>query len=283
MGRPALRWAAAALTLAALAGCGSGAAPAPQPPGAGEAVVWAVGDGAGEGSRAAGVVARMAAGRVDRLLYLGDVYEDGTRAEYRRFYAPTYGRFAKVTSPTPGNHEWPGHREGYDAYWRRALGATPRRYYALEVGGWQIVSLNSQSAHGEGSAQVRWLRRAVRGPGDCRMAFWHRPRLSAGTVHGDAPDVEPLWAPLAGRAKIVLTGHEHNMQRFRPRDGITEFVSGAGGRDLYGVHQRDDLAFADTEHFGALRLALRPGRVRWAFVAEDGTTLDSGTIRCRAG
>jgi acid phosphatase type 7 len=123
----------------------------------------------------------------------------------------------------------------------------------------------------------------VRGPGNCRIAFWHRPRYNAGTVHGDAPDVEPLWAALRGRARIVLSGHEHNMQRFAARDGITQFISGAGGRDHYGVHERAGLAFADTEHFGALRLTLRPGRAMWAFVAAEGTTLDSGSIGCKAG
>jgi calcineurin-like phosphoesterase family protein len=275
---------AAALALTALAGCGGGGGAGPSnAPTAREAVVWAVGDGAADRSAARGVVARMADGRVDRLLYLGDVYEEGTAEEFTRFYGPTYGRFAKVTSPTPGNHEWPLHREGYDPYWRKALGATPASFYSLRVGGWQIVSLNSESAHGAGSAQVRWLERAVSGPGNCRIAFWHRPRYNAGTVHGDAPDIEPLWAALRGHARIVLNGHEHNMQRFARRDGITEFISGAGGRDHYGVRDRPDLRFADTEHFGALRLALEPRRARWAFVGIDGTTLDSGTIRCRTG
>jgi hypothetical protein len=279
-----MRRLAAALALTALAGCGGGGGGggAGQPT-RGEAVVWAVGDGASDHSAAPGVVARIADGRIDRLLYLGDVYETGTAEEFTRFYAPTFGRFAKITSPTPGNHEWPLHREGYDPYWRQVLGATPTSPTEVRVGGWQIISVNSESPHGAGSAQVRQLERAVSGAGDCRIAFWHRPRFNAGTVHGDAPDVEPFWSALPGHARIVLNGHEHNMQRFAPRDGITEFISGAGGRDHYGIRDRPDLKFSDTTHFGALRLALRPGRARWAFVASDGTTLDSGTLGCRTG
>jgi hypothetical protein len=281
-----MTWRAAAVALlAGLAGCGGGderSEPTPPPVPAGAAVVWAVGDGAARDSGAPGVVERIAAGRIDRLLYLGDVYETGTAEEYDRYYRPTYGRFASITSPTPGNHEWPLHREGYDAYWRGVHGETPASWYTLRVGGWQIISLNSETDHGRFSPQVQWLRRAVRGPGNCRIAFWHRPRYNAGTVHGDAPDVEPLWASLRGHARIVLAGHEHNMQRFAPRDGITEFVSGAGGRDHYGVRRRADLAFADAEHFGALRLTLRPGRAAWAFVSADGAALDSGSIGCTA-
>jgi hypothetical protein len=41
------------------------------------AVLWAVGDGADGGDRATAVAARIATGRVDRLLYLGDVYGTG--------------------------------------------------------------------------------------------------------------------------------------------------------------------------------------------------------------
>jgi hypothetical protein len=162
-------------------------------------------------------------------------------------------------------------------------GATPRRYYTLRAGGWQLISLNSEMSHGRRSRQVRWLRRAVRGPGNCRIAFWHRPRFSAGDVHGDAPDVQPFWSALRGRARIVLSGHDHNMQRLRPRDGITQFVSGAGGRSHYGLRRRSGLAFGDARHYGALRLSLRPGRASWSFVAAGGRRLASGSIRCTAG
>jgi hypothetical protein len=286
--------------LAALVSCGGGAPAAPRTatpalaptatrassptatPAAhrGGTVVWAVGDGAAAGSGAPGVVARIARGRIDRFLYLGDVYETGTAEEFSRYYAPTFGRFAKITSPTPGNHEWAQRRTGYDAYWRHVTGRTPRLYYALRAGGWQLLSLNSEAPHAAGSPQARWLQRTVRAPGDCRIAFWHRPRYSAGVVHGDAPDVEPLWAALRGHARIVLTGHEHDMQRFAPRDGITEFVSGAGGHGHYALRRRADLAFGDAADYGALRLVLRPGRADWAFVAAGGRTLRSGTIRC---
>jgi hypothetical protein len=243
--------------------------------------VWAVGDGADGGAAARAVAARMARLGLDRLLYLGDVYETGTLPEFARHYRPVYGRFTNVTAPTPGNHEWPNHVVGYDTYWRRRHGRTPPPYYALRIAGWQVLSLNSQIAHGPGSPQLRWLRARVRGGGNCRIAFWHRPRFSAG-VHGDAPDMAPLWDALRHRARIVLSGHDHDMQRFRPLAGITEFVSGAGGHRLYPVHAHPGLAFADASHFGALRLILRPGHAAWAFITAGGRTLDRGSLTCTA-
>jgi acid phosphatase type 7 len=257
---------------------GSGQAPPPAP--ARHAVLWAVGDGANGGSEGRAVAARIAAGRVDRLLYLGDVYEDGTASEFRGNYARTYGRLAGRTAPTPGNHDWPNHATGYDPYWRRALRGALPHWYAFRAGGWQVISLNSEAPHGRDSPQVRWLRARVRAPGTCRIAYWHRPRLSAGR-HGDQDDVAPLWDALRGRATIVLSGHDHDMQRLRPVDGITQFVSGAGGNGLYRVRRDDRVAFADDRDHGALRLDLRPGRATWAFVTDAGRVLDRGTLRCR--
>jgi 3',5'-cyclic AMP phosphodiesterase CpdA len=246
--------------------------------------VWAVGDGA-DGNPAAARVARLIArSKPDRLLYLGDVYEEGTAEEYARNYAPIYGGLGQRTAPTPGNHEWPNHTTGYDPYWERVYGRKIQHYYSFETGGWQILSLNSQMPHDSGSAQVRWLRAATRSDHTCRLAFWHRPRFSAGEHHGDQVDVQPFWQALAGRAAIVLNGHEHDMQRFRPRDGITEFVSGAGGRRLYAIDMtRKDLAFADDEQYGALRLELARGSAAYQFVSAGGRVLDSGNVRCRAG
>jgi acid phosphatase type 7 len=282
--------AAAAASALVLGACGSADPPAPTPPAAAlvaadaparHAVVWAVGDGADGSDAGRRVAARIAAGRVDRLLYLGDVYEAGTRKQFAGNYARTYGRLAARTAPTPGNHDWPNHRTGYDPYWRRALHRTLGPWYAFRAGGWQILSLNSEIDHGAGSAQVRWLRAHVTAPGTCRIAFWHRPRYSASTHHGDQRDVQPFWDALRGRAAIVLGGHDHDMQRFKPIDGITEFVSGAGGAERYPLHRDGRLAFGDAGAYGALRLDLRPGTASYAFVDAGGRVLDRGTVRCR--
>ena len=246
----------------------------------GAAVVWAVGDAATAGDSGRPLAATIGAGRVDRLLYLGDVYEEGTRDEFERFYEPLYGRLARRTAPVLGNHEFANRRTGYDAYWRGKTGRRPRPFYALRAGGWQLLALDSEGPHGAPSAQVRWLRRQVRRPTTCRIAFWHRPRFSAGE-HGDQPDVAPLWAALRGRAVAVLSGHDHDLQRLAPVDGIVQFVSGAGGRALYSVDEGDRrLRFADDEHFGALRLELRPESAAYAFVADSGRVLDRGVLRC---
>jgi calcineurin-like phosphoesterase family protein len=247
------------------------------------AVVWAVGDGADGSEHGKAVAARIARGPVDRLLYLGDVYESGTAEDFADEYRTTYGRLARVTAPTSGNHDSRNETTGYDPYWRRVHGVRPPDWYRFRAGGWEILALDSEAPHHRGSAQHRWLRRQVRRPGTCRIAFWHRPRFSASVRHGDQGDMEAVVDTLRGRAAIVVGGHDHDMQRFRPIDGITHFVSGAGGRGRYDVRRDPRLAFSDDSHFGALRLDLRAGAAAHAFIAADGRVLDSGTVRCRPG
>ena len=273
----------------------------PLPPSNGDddpPVVWAVGDAADGGPAGRRVARRIRTARCDRLLYLGDVYETGTAEKFDRHYDPLFGPLAPVTAPTPGNHEWDNRIEGYDAYWTSVRGAPPPPWYAFEVGGWEVLALNSEEPCDPASPQGRWLRARLERDVEARLAFWHRPRLSAGT-HGDQPDVAPLWDALRGRASIVLVGHEHNLQRMQPTGGLTQFVVGAGGRGHYALARawrwprrrrrpgeqpfRDRrLAWAGDADDGALRLELSPGLARFAFVAADGRILDAGAIPSHA-
>lgn len=247
------------------------------------AIVWAVGDGANGSDSAKAVAQRIAGDHPDRVLYLGDVYDTGSARDFRDGYDSVYGKLARITAPTPGNHDWPAHPDGYDPYWQaRTDGLTPP-WYSFRVGGWRLISLNSEAPHGAGSAQVRWLRdRVRRSDGTCTLAFWHRPLESAGK-HGDQPDVAPLWNVLRGKARLVINGHDHDLQRLRPRDGITALVSGAGGKSHYGLDPSDPrVAFGDDQHDGALRMELRPGRANLSFVAVDGSVLDRSAVSCAA-
>ncbi|MDP9399447.1 MAG: metallophosphoesterase [Actinomycetota bacterium] len=253
------------------------------PPARGAApTVWAVGDGANGSANARRLANQIARARPARFLYLGDVYADGTAEEYAEHYRPVYGRLDRITAPTPGNHEWSNHEEGYDPYWRRARRRPVPPYYATRVGRWQLLSLNSEIPHGEGSPQLRWLRATLRrARGTCRLAFWHRPRFSAGT-HGDQGDTAPMWDALRGHAVLVLGAHDHNLQRFRPIDGMVQLVVGAGGKERYDVDADDRrLAFADDDRWGAVRLRLGRRSARFAFVALGGRRLDRGRVGCR--
>jgi calcineurin-like phosphoesterase family protein len=251
---------------------------------AGHATVWAVGDGANGSTASKQVAAMIARDDPARFLYLGDVYANGSAADFRHAYDPVYGRLAARTAPTPGNHDWGLRSQGYFPYWKRKLGHALPPWYAFDLGGWQILSLDSEAAHGPGSAQLAWLHRQVTAPGTCRLAFWHRPRYSAGRVHGDAPDMAPLWDALEGHAALVVNGHEHDLQRFAPRGGLVEVVAGAGGNGHYALKRGvRGLVFGDATHYGAARIDLGPGSAHITLVATGGKQLDTLDVPCSPG
>ena len=276
---------------AALIGCGAGAAPlATRPAATGaqanadRAVVWAVGDAATPGRPADRVAALIRRAHLDRFLYLGDVYETGTAAEFRRWYHPRFGRLARITEPTIGNHEWDNRFKGYYSYWAARKGHRQPPWSKIRIAGWEILDLNSQAPHEAGSPQVSWLERALTGSGDCRIAFWHRPRYSAGVIHGVAPDLNPLWNRLAGHARIVLSGHDHNLQRHSAQRGITQYVVGAGGRGRYGLDRGPStMVWGRDDVNAALRIVLKPGSALLEFRSVRGRVLDRSHVTCSTG
>ena len=244
------------------------------------ATVWAVGDGADGSAIARRLARRIERDRPDAFLYLGDVYPSGTAEDFADNYDTVYGRLAAITWPTPGNHEWWAREEGYYPYWRRH-DRPARPWYRFSLGGWELISLNSQEPHAPGSRQLRWLDRVLEaGDGTCRLAFWHRPRFSADTVHGDAPDIAPLWNALRGNARLILNGHGHALIRYRRRDGLTEYVAAAGGSKRYAIRTDPRMAFGRSDMTGALRITLSPGQATLEFRSVDGELLDRSRATC---
>ena len=256
-------------------------------PAASAVTVWAVGDGGVAGPEDDQLAARIETEPVDHFLYLGDVYESGTADEFANWYHPSFGRFKAKSSPTVGNHEWANRAVGYDPYWgtlapQQAGGG---HYYSFDFGGWHFISLSTEEPADAGSPQLAWLQGDLAAnPGECTVGFMHRPRYSAGFSQDD-PAWEPIWSALAGAGAIaVLSGHDHDYQRFNPNRGLVQFVIGSGGRELRPVNFSDpDLAAYNDTAFGALRMTLTPSRLDFAFVPTTGPALDSGSLPCPQG
>ena len=233
-----------------------------------------------------------------QIATLGDnVYESGTASEFARCYDPTWGRQKARTHPALGNHEYGVFRAGgYFAEFGAAAGESPLGWYSYELGQWHIVVLNSncdQIGCALGGSQETWLRADLAAhPNLCTLAVWHHPRFSSGTTHGSNTTVAPLYQALYDMGvDVLLTGHEHNYERFAPLNpagapddahGVREFVVGTGGRSHYpfgaplpGSQVRND----DT--YGILALTLRSTSYQWQFVPEAGKSFtDSGSTNC---
>lgn len=235
------------------------------------------------------------------VLALGDLaYPAGTAAQFDDCYGRTWGSFKDRTLPAPGNHEYytPG-ATGYFDYFGNGAGPDRRGYYSTDLGGWHVVSLNSNLKGPASDAQMTWLRADLAasrqvGAGRCVLAFWHHPYASSGG-HGNNAHMRPTWEALFdARADVVLAAHDHDYERFAPMDGtgnadarsgIRSFVVGNGGASLtpFGPTKLHSQA-QDNSTVGVLRLRLKAGSYEWAFLPADGSAArDGGSGVCHAG
>jgi acid phosphatase type 7 len=234
------------------------------------------------------------------VLALGDnAYDSGTPTEYATCYDPTWGAFKSRTLPVPGNHDYlTTGASGYFGYFGALAGDPAKGYYSYNLGSWHILAINSNCVNVGGcntnSPQETWVRADLAAnPKKCVLAYWHHPYYTSG-VEGITPralQMAAIWTDLfnAG-AEIVLSGHQHNYERFAPQDtnqsvrvnGVVQFVVGTGGGNFTALSsplQPNSLtSLANT--YGVLKLTLHPTSYTWQFIPVSGTYTDSGTANC---
>jgi hypothetical protein len=217
-----------------------------------------------------------------------NVYDNGSATEYTNCYDPTWGRHKSRTKPVPGNHEYQtSGASGYFQYFNN-----PPAYYAYNLGNWRIYALNSEIDVSASGAQGSWLQSDLAAnPKQCVLAYWHKPRWSSGNTHGSTSNMQAIWQILynAG-AEVVISGHEHNYERFAQMNasggtvsqGLREFVVGTGGASHYGFGSA--LASSEVRNsstYGVLKLTLNASSYSWQFVPIAGSTFtDSGSANC---
>jgi hypothetical protein len=232
-----------------------------------------------------------------QLFALGDLqYVSGSLQDFSSSYELTYGRLKAITRPAVGNHEYmTTGAAGYFAYFGAAAGTAGEGWYSFDLGStWHVVVLNSNCRRvgcDVGSPQEQWLRADLAASTrPCTIGFWHHPLFSSGDHHGGDPRTAPLWqALLDNGAELILTGHEHDYERFAPQRadgtpsdlGVRAFVVGTGGRSQHVFAPTPSLnSEVRLSGFGYLRLALGESGYDFAFVSPDDTVLDQGSGTC---
>jgi hypothetical protein len=232
------------------------------------------------------------------VMAVGDLaYPDGTKENFD-CYDRTWGRVKDRTRPAPGNHEF--HSPGasfYFQYFGPAAGDPKDGFYSYDLGTWHIIVLNSECVEvggcEAGSREEKWLRADLAAhPVACTLAYFHKPLFSSGGAHGDDLALKPFWQALYdANADVVISGHDHDYERFAPQTpngfedggrGIREFVVGTGGKNHrpFGEPHRNS-EVRDASAFGVLKLTLKPDSYDWKFIPEAGKTFtDSGTGYC---
>ena len=245
----------------------------------------------------------------DRFLLLGDgQHNDGTLENYMAFYDQYFNKVRDITCPVVGNHDYYSSdtAEGFFTYFGE-LAHGPNGYYSFDLGPWHIIALNSQIPRlydytqpgNPAYDQHQWLLADLAANPEEEhagiIAYMHHPvydwELYDGAEWYYSYEIEPqehLWQTLYDHGvDMVLSGHNHNYQRWLPQDaagnydpdGLIQLVAGTGGSYLWNFPKSDmpaNLVGYSSSDFGALRLTLHEDCYDFEFVALDGEVLDAG-------
>jgi len=225
------------------------------------------------------------------VFVMGDTtYPLADRATLESCYAPTWGQFLSRTYAVPGNHDYVdgSARDFLDYFGART---SQRTWFRAQVGDWWVIGLDSNLRGTDLAEQQTWLEeqlRAIDGDGRCILAMWHHPVFATGLHRKDGGHMRPAWVALAqAGADLVLNGHEHFYESFRPKDalghnqpvGLREIIAGTGGARLIDLSiARGAKAYARVH--GLLELHLDKDRYDYAFRTWDGRVRDQGSAQC---
>jgi calcineurin-like phosphoesterase family protein len=234
----------------------------------------------------------------DAVLPLGDEqYNNGTASQFAASYNPSWGRFKAISHPAIGNHEYGTPTLAYFQYFGAAAGDPGKGYYSYDLGSWHVLVINSNCSFiggcNPGSPQENWVRADLAAHRvSCTLAYFHHPRFSSGQA-GDDLEMSSIWSDLVGSGvDLVLTGHDHEYERFAPQNasggrddahGAREFVVGTGGMNHMSFRAaiKPNSEARNNTSFGFLDLSLGTGSYSWRFVSvPPGGFSDSGSASC---
>lgn len=257
---------------------------------AGRSVSFAVIGDSGTGKAGQYAVARaMEAARLKTpfsfVLMLGDnLYGEfqGATSFTERFEKP----YASLLRQGVKFHASLGNHGNADAEARyEPFGMGGKRFYTFTAGDGlaQFFALESDTldARPVDSAQLAWLESELKtSTARWKVAFFHHPIYNAGLQHGPNLRLRALLEPLFLRygVRLVLSGHEHVYERFKPQGGVLYFVSGSAGKVKTNDIDRSSplLAAGNDTVCSFILFELTEDDARYSAISAFGETFDSG-------
>lgn len=174
---------------------------------------------------------------------------------------------------TLGNHDKPSNRS------YPPLNMNGRRYYTFAVKNVRFVALDSNLPD---RAELAWLEDALRGANeDWKICYFHHPVYSNGEKHGPDLELRVLLEPVLVRhgVDVVFSGHQHVYERLTPQQGISYFVTGAGGQEVHTLRASASTAasFDRDQTFTAVEVS--GAQLFFQTVSRTGLVVDAGAIR----
>ncbi len=195
----------------------------------------------------------------DFILHTGDLVADGRRYELwgREFFAPLSDVLDEIPiMPSIGNHEQDG-----NSYLRYLHLPGKERWYSYDDGPVHVVALDYRLEKGTDEQFAFAKQDLMSSKAPWKVVFMHYPVFNVG---GHATGWgHNTYLPLFHEAKVdlVVVGHSHIYERFRPIAGsteasawpITHITTGGGGAGLTAVYPHPALvSYYSTNHFVVL-------------------------------
>jgi 3',5'-cyclic AMP phosphodiesterase CpdA len=214
------------------------------------------------------------------LVTTGDnAYPFSSSTTLQRAWEPSYGwTLGEVTVlPALGNHdvEHDGGVSTIDYF------SLPGRWYEKTVGDVDFFVLDANRP--DDPTQAKWLVNALAASESrWKVAVFHQPAFSCSFHDGD-PRIVDRWVPIFERygVDLVLSGHDHNYQRFTV--GSTPYVvTGGGGAELYPLDECPSdgpprVAAREVHHF--LGIDASPTEMTVKAIDAQGKVLDTFTVQ----
>jgi hypothetical protein len=244
----------------------------------GSTIFAAIGDsGSGDSSQkdVANAMIRyyLNARRFTFVLMLGDnLYDDDYEGEFAVPYKGLLDR-GVIFYAALGNHD-----KDLEQHYK-PFHMSDRSYYAFTEGNARFVVLNSNVP--ADTAQLTWFDSAFGNTGTrWRISFFHHPLYSSGNHATQSREIiRPALeaAMVRNHVDVVFSGHDHLYERIAPQLGVRYFVSGGGGRTLYGFQKSPfDEVGSSEHHFMVMEIA--GDQLFYEAVTPKGQTLDCGVL-----
>jgi len=191
----------------------------------------ALGDSGTGGAAQVAIARRISAVTFDLMLFLGDIaYEDGSPEQLQNNFFAIYRDFLRYVPvyPTIGNHERQT-RLGRP-YFEAFVLPEPERYYAFDWGDVHFVAIDTTQRDAK---QLVWLEADLTNNKlPWVIVYGHHP-MYTNSLRGAQTWIRRSFANIFTRhhVDLVLTGHEHQYERFRVAE-VNYIVSGGGGGQL---------------------------------------------------
>ena len=154
-----------------------------------------------------------------------------------------------------------------------------QRYYTFSRGPVRFIGLDTNVLD---ATQIAWFERQLKSSLEpWKVVYFHHPLYSNGSRHGSNVELRVKLEPLLVRygVNVVLSGHDHHYERFKPQKGITYFVAGSGGKlRAGGVDASAETALAFAQEQAFLLVQIAGDELTFRAISRTGTVIDSGVI-----